>query len=70
MPNGYIKKFSQIIEITRKEFPKIGIIAGNVVTPEGVKIMVDSGADGVKIGIGSGSVCSTTDVTGIGIALN
>ena len=66
VPNGYIKKFSQIIEITRKEFPKIGIIAGNVVTPEGVKIMVDSGADGVKIGIGSGSVCSTTEVTGIG----
>ncbi|MBC62992.1 MAG: GMP reductase [Chloroflexi bacterium] len=66
VPNGYIKKFSDVIEITRKEFPKLGIIAGNVVTAEGVKILIESGADGVKVGIGSGSVCSTTDVTGIG----
>ncbi|MED5284289.1 MAG: IMP dehydrogenase [Chloroflexota bacterium] len=66
IPNGYIDKFSKIISETRKEFPELGIIAGNVVTPEGVRLLMDSGADGVKVGIGSGGVCDTTETTGIG----
>ncbi|GIS30966.1 MAG: hypothetical protein Ct9H90mP2_13490 [Dehalococcoidia bacterium] len=44
----------------------MGIIAGNVVTSEGVRLLMDSGADGVKVGIGSGGVCDTTETTGIG----
>ena len=66
IPNGYIEKFSKIISEARKEFPKLGIIAGNVVTAEGVRLLMDSGADGVKVGIGSGGVCDTTETTGIG----
>tara|TARA_Y100001954_G_scaffold54481_1_gene58416 strand:- start:13310 stop:14323 length:1014 start_codon:yes stop_codon:yes gene_type:complete len=66
IPNGYIEKFSKIISEARKEFPKLGIIAGNVVTSEGVRLIMDSGADGVKVGIGSGGVCDTTETTGIG----
>lgn len=66
IPNGYIEKFSKIISETRKEFPNLGIIAGNVVTSEGVRLLMDSGADGVKVGIGSGGVCDTTETTGIG----
>ena len=66
IPNGYIEKFSKIISEARKQFPDLGIIAGNVVTSEGVKQIMDSGADGVKVGIGSGGVCDTTETTGIG----
>ena len=66
VPNGYIDSFHSLISDTRKEFPRLGIMAGNVVTPDGVAKIMDSGADGVKVGIGSGSVCSTTNVTGIG----
>ena len=66
VPNGYIKKFKDVIKETRRAFPKLGIIAGNVVTPDGVKSLIDAGSDGVKVGIGSGNVCNTTDVTGIG----
>ena len=66
VPNGYIQKFKDLIKQVRKAFPKIGIIAGNVVTPEGVKSLIDAGADGIKVGIGSGNVCNTTNVTGIG----
>lgn len=66
IPNGYLEKFSKIISEARKEFPNLGIIAGNVVTSEGVKQIMDSGADGVKVGIGSGGVCDTTETTGIG----
>ena len=49
IPNGYLEKFSKIISEARKEFPNLGIIAGNVVTSEGVKQIMDSGADGVKV---------------------
>ena len=66
VPNGYIDSFHSLISDTRKEFPRLGIMAGNVVTPDGVAKIMDSGADGVKVGIGSGSVCSTTNVTGVG----
>ncbi|MFL2664984.1 MAG: IMP dehydrogenase [Dehalococcoidia bacterium] len=66
VPNGYIEKFKDVIKQTRKAFPQIGIIAGNVVTPEGVKSLIDAGSDGIKVGIGSGNVCNTTNVTGIG----
>mgnify|MGYP001163476360 FL=1 len=66
VPNGYIDSFHSLISDTRNEFPGLGIMAGNVVTPDGVARILDSGGDGVKVGIGSGSVCSTTNVTGIG----
>ena len=66
IPNGYINSFHSLISDTRKEFPQLGIMAGNVVTRDGAAKIMDSGADGVKVGIGSGSVCSTTNVTGIG----
>ena len=66
VPNGYIKSFCELISIVRKEFPALGIIAGNVVTPDGVKQLMESGADGIKVGIGSGGVCSTSATTGVG----
>ncbi|MBK67593.1 MAG: GMP reductase [Rickettsiales bacterium] len=66
VPNGYIKSFCELISIARKEFPELGILAGNVVTPDGVKQLMESGADGVKVGIGSGGVCSTSATTGVG----
>ena len=66
VPNGYIKSFCELISVVRKEFPSLGIIAGNVVTPDGVKQLMESGADGIKVGIGSGGVCSTSATTGVG----
>jgi IMP dehydrogenase len=46
---------------------KIQIIAGNVATAEGTKALIDAGADGVKIGIGPGSICTTRIVAGVGV---
>lgn len=66
VPNGYIKAFHKILADFRKQYPKFGIIAGNIVTPEGVQILSDCGVDAVKIGIGSGSACSTSNITGVG----
>merc|ERR1739848_151147 len=50
----------------RKEFPKITIMAGNVVTQEMTEELILSGADIIKVGIGPGSVCTTRKKTGVG----
>lgn len=64
--NGYISDFLKFVEKTRKIFPKLIIIAGNVCTPEGVKYLVEAGADIVKCGIGQGGLCETSAKAGIG----
>lgn len=64
--NGYMKQFADFICQIRRLFPSLGIVAGNVVTPDGVKQLSDAGADIVKLGIGSGSVCTTRRVAGVG----
>ena len=43
------------------------LIGGNVATGEGARALVDAGADGVKVGIGPGSICTTRIITGIGV---
>ena len=51
----------------KKHFPDVQVIGGNVATGEGARALVDAGADGVKVGIGPGSICTTRIVTGIGV---
>ena len=65
--NGYMDKFVETCRSVREKYPDLIIIAGNVVTPFQVKrLIVDGGADIVKVGIGSGSVCTTRLKTGVG----
>jgi GMP reductase len=64
--NGYRESFLNFIKQVRKKYPKKVIIAGNVVTPEMTVEIINAGADIVKVGIGCGSVCNTTKVTGVG----
>lgn len=45
----------------------IDVVAGNVATSEGAKALIDAGADGIKVGIGPGSICTTRVVTGVGV---
>ncbi|MGO3444907.1 MAG: IMP dehydrogenase, partial [Pseudoalteromonas distincta] len=52
---------------TRKEYPDLQIIAGNIATAEGAIALADAGADAVKVGIGPGSICTTRIVTGCGV---
>ena len=51
----------------RERFPDIAIIAGNVATEAGSRALIERGADGVKVGIGPGSICTTRVVTGAGM---
>lgn len=64
--NGYTRPTADFITSFRKEFPDVKIIAGNVVTEEGVFLLANAGAHVIKIGIGPGSVCTTRRMTGIG----
>ncbi|MBU1038865.1 IMP dehydrogenase [Patescibacteria group bacterium] len=61
-----------VIEMTKqikkdKRFNKVTLVAGNVATVEGVRVLVKAGADVVKVGIGPGSICTTRVVAGIGV---
>ena len=51
----------------KKRFPNIDIVVGNIATGEAAKALVEAGADGVKVGIGPGSICTTRIVAGVGV---
>jgi len=65
--HGHTKAVIEAVLRTKKEFPEIQIIAGNVATGEGCRALIDAGADGVKVGIGPGSICTTRVVAGVGV---
>ena len=64
--NAYSEPFVNFCESIRDRFPKAIIVAGNVATPEMVQELLLKGVDIVKIGIGSGSVCTTRLISGVG----
>src|SRR5206468_6558290 len=51
----------------KRAFPEVELVAGNVATEEGTEDLVHCGVDAVKVGIGSGSICTTRVVTGVGV---
>ena len=51
----------------KKNFPNVQVIGGNIATGAAAKALVDAGADGVKVGIGPGSICTTRIVAGVGV---
>lgn len=57
----------ETLSYVKKKYPKIDVIAGNTAMPEGVKRLIDNGADAVKVGIGPGSMCTTRIITGCGV---
>ncbi len=64
--NGYSEHFVSFVKRTREKYPQKVIMAGNVVTGEMVEELLLAGADLIKVGIGSGSVCTTRVKTGVG----
>ena len=65
--HGHSKGVLDRVARIKKQFPKVQVIGGNIVTAEAAKALVDSGADGVKVGIGPGSICTTRIVAGVGV---
>jgi len=65
--HGHSKNVLDAVAATRRAFPKAQIVAGNVATAEGTLALIKSGADGIKVGIGPGSICTTRVVAGVGM---
>lgn len=65
--HGHMDPVLDMIRQLKQEFPHVPVIAGNVATAEGVRDLASAGADAVKVGVGSGSICITRIVTGFGV---
>lgn len=65
--HGFSKNVIETTKYLRKRFPDIILISGNVATADGAKALFEAGADVVKVGMGSGSICTTRIVAGIGV---
>jgi len=65
--HGHSRGVLQTVSKVRAKFPDLDIIGGNIVTAEAALDLVKHGADGVKVGIGPGSICTTRVVAGVGV---
>lgn len=64
--HGHSKGVIEMLKKIKKEFPKLDVIVGNIVTKEAALDLVKAGADAVKVGIGPGSICTTRVIAGVG----
>lgn len=65
--HGHSKGVVEKLREAKAAFPDIDIVVGNVATAAAAKLLVDNGADAVKVGIGPGSICTTRVVAGVGV---
>ncbi len=65
--HGHSQGVLERVSWVKKTFPQVQVIGGNIATGDAAKALVDSGADGVKVGIGPGSICTTRIVAGVGV---
>ncbi|GAC1663509.1 MAG: IMP dehydrogenase [Candidatus Acidiferrum sp.] len=65
--HGHSERVMEAIKAIRRRLPEMQLIAGNVATFEGAKDLISLGIDGLKVGIGPGSICTTRVVTGAGV---
>lgn len=64
--HGHTKGVVDVLKAVKAAFPNLDVVVGNIATPEAAKYLVENGADGVKVGIGPGSICTTRVVAGVG----
>jgi IMP dehydrogenase len=65
--HGHSEGVIKAVRTVKKNYPRLELIAGNVATAEGTRAMIDAGVDGVKVGVGPGSICTTRVVAGVGV---
>ncbi len=65
--HGHSRNVLHVVEETKRGYPDLELIAGNVATADGTKALIDAGVDAVKIGIGPGASCTTRVVSGVGV---
>ncbi|HEY8520845.1 MAG TPA: IMP dehydrogenase [Gammaproteobacteria bacterium] len=65
--HGHSRNVISRVRDIRRTYPDLQIVAGNIVTAEAARDLVEAGADAVKVGVGPGSICTTRVVTGVGV---
>ncbi|MDR2868623.1 MAG: IMP dehydrogenase [Bacteroidales bacterium] len=65
--HGHSKNVAIALMKIKKQFPNIDVVVGNVATAEAALLLVDAGADAIKVGIGPGSICTTRVIAGVGV---
>ncbi len=65
--HGHTKGVVEVLKKVKLAFPNLDVIVGNIATAEAAKYLVTAGADGIKVGIGPGSICTTRVVAGVGV---
>jgi IMP dehydrogenase len=65
--HGFSKGVLDRVRRSKKQYPDLQVIGGNIVTGDAAEALVEAGADGVKVGIGPGSICTTRVVAGVGV---
>ena len=65
--HGHSQRVLKAVEDTKRNFPQVELIAGNVGTAEGARDLIKAGVDAVKVGVGPGSICTTRVIAGVGV---
>jgi IMP dehydrogenase len=65
--HGHSEKVLRAVRNIKEKKPELEVVAGNVATAEGTKALIEAGVDGVKVGVGPGSICTTRVVAGVGV---
>lgn len=65
--HGHSKGVLDAVRLAKKHYPDLDIVGGNVATGAGALALVEAGADGVKVGVGPGSICTTRIIAGVGV---
>ncbi|MDE6611150.1 MAG: IMP dehydrogenase [Muribaculaceae bacterium] len=65
--HGHSKGVVAVLEAVKKKYPEIDVVVGNIATGDAARFLVEHGADGVKVGIGPGSICTTRIIAGVGV---
>ena len=65
--HGHSKNVVTMLRTIKSNFPELDVVVGNIATGEAAKYLVENGADGIKVGIGPGSICTTRIIAGVGV---
>lgn len=65
--HGFAKPVIEVVNYIKKRFPNFQVIAGNVATYEGAEMLIKAGADGLRVGMGPGAICTTRIISGMGV---
>ena len=65
--HGHTKGVVTLLRQIKEKYPKLDVVVGNIATAEAAKYLIENGADGIKVGIGPGSICTTRIIAGVGV---